>query len=157
MANLQLLIQQKRQVNQDTWDTEQREYVEGTKWHTVLSFFSWLEKLWFHYHKVIIINRIMIQYFSTSVFPVYQLVSSLVRNNYSLSPLIIILKYLSWLILVSCKHDYYHCTAYNKHKQLEESHVKLEEIGKQLTEKIKVASDDVQKLLKLRKRQVTSD
>ena len=32
--------------------------------------------------------------------------------------------------------------------------MKLEEIGKQLTEKIKVASDDVQKLLKLRKRQV---
>ena len=29
LTNLQQLIQQKQTVNQSTWDTEQKEYVEG--------------------------------------------------------------------------------------------------------------------------------
>lgn len=71
LTNLQQLIQQKQTVNQSTWDTEQKEYVE----------------------------------------------------------------------------------AYNKHKQVEQEHDTLEKQSRDIDEKIKVASDHVQRLLKLRKKQ----
>jgi len=71
LTNLQRLIQQKHTVHQDTWDTEQKEYVE----------------------------------------------------------------------------------AYNKHKQVEEEHETLEKQSQSIDKKIKVASKDVRRLLKLRKKQ----
>lgn len=45
-------------------------------------------------------------------------------------------------------------SAYNKHKQIEAEHDTLEKQSRDIDEKIKVASNDVQRLLKLRKRQV---
>ena len=45
--------------------------------------------------------------------------------------------------------------AYNRHKQLEEAHTKMEELSKTLDSHIHHVSADVRALLKLRKHQVS--